>query len=242
MIVAAHQPNFAPWLGFFDRMRKADMFILVDHVQFERQNYQNRTKVKTGEGPRWLTVPVRQQSRAELIRDKAIDNAKTGRLRWGRKAFLSLQYSYQAAPYFKEYAPALLDLFDRQWDRLLDLNLALLEICRDAFDIRTPLIRSSDLAVTGTKSDMVLQLCRAVGADVYLAGMGGSRGYLDVAEFERAGIRVVWQDFRHPRYRQHPKEDCFIEGVSALDSLFNCGPRGKSILRGEVYPYAHSHA
>src|SRR5207237_5691820 len=85
MIVSAHQPNFMPWLGFFDKMRKADLFVLVDHVQFERQNYQNRTRIKTGEGPRWLTVPVNQRSRNELILEKTIDNSRDGRLRWGRQ-------------------------------------------------------------------------------------------------------------------------------------------------------------
>src|SRR4051812_2878447 len=99
MIVAAHQPNFIPWLGYFDKMRKADLFVSVDHVQMERQSFQNRVRIKTGGGDRWITVPVVQDSRAERIMDKRVDNSRQGRFRWSRKMFLTLRYSYLAAPY-----------------------------------------------------------------------------------------------------------------------------------------------
>lgn len=229
MIVAAHQPNFLPWLGFFDRMRKADLFVFVDHVQFEKQNYQNRALVKTAEGGRWITVPVHQRSQKERIVEKSVDNQGTGKHRWGRKAFLTLQYSYQAAPYYAHYASGLQDIFDARWDKLVDLNLALLEFGRASLGIETPVLRSTDLPVAGAKSDMVLNLCKAVGADTYLAGMGGSRQYLDVEAFERAGIRVKFQDFEHPRYPQIPGGG-FVEGLSFVDLLFNCGPHGRKLL------------
>src|SRR5579885_3238047 len=96
MLIAAHQPNFMPWLGYFDKMNKADLFVSVDHVQYERQSFQSRTRVKTGEGARWITVPVIQESRDERIADKRIDNSRDGRFRWGRKMFLTLKYSYQS--------------------------------------------------------------------------------------------------------------------------------------------------
>jgi hypothetical protein len=114
--------------------------------------------------------------------------------------------------------------------------LTLLDFCLDALEIRTPLVRSSDLHVTGLKSDMVLNLCKAVGADVYLGGMGGSRGYLDVQAFERAGVQVVWQEFAHPGYPQVPSVGGFQKGLSVLDLLFNCGPAAKDVLRGETPP------
>ncbi|MDD5655745.1 MAG: WbqC family protein [Elusimicrobia bacterium] len=225
MILAAHQPNFLPWLGFFDKMRKADLFVVVDHVQFERQNFQNRTMIKTPCGPRWLTVPVRHKSRDERILDKTIDNSRRGRLRWGRKMALTLRRSYQCAPHFQAYAPLLTAIFDEPWDRLTPLNLRCIELLRQALGIRTPILRSSELKLQGCKSDMVLAMCKAVGADTYLSGDGGSRGYLDLAAFQAQGVRVAWQDFRHPRYAQLPRSFSFIEKLSALDLLFNCGPR-----------------
>lgn len=233
MIVAAHQPNFIPWLGFFDKMRKADLFIIVDHVQMERQSYQNRVRIKTGAGERWITVPVVQESRAERIIDKRIDNSRAGRFRWSRKMFLTLKYAYQSAPYFRDYEPALSEIFSDDWERLADLNGRLIEVCREAFAIRTPMVASSSLAVTGTKSEMVLNMVRAAGGDAYLSGAGASRDYLDLPAFERAGVRVEWQDFAHPRYRQYPSCDSFIPNLSSFDLIFNCGPRSPEVLRGE---------
>lgn len=231
MIVAAHQPNFIPWLGFFDKMLMADRFIIVDHVQMERQSYQNRVRIKTGAGERWITVPVLQESRDERILDKRIDNSRAGRFRWSRKMFLTLKYAYQSAPYFRVHEPALCELFSDRWERLADLNLRLIEFCRAALEIRTPMIASSSLGVCGARSELVLNMCRAAGADAYLSGGGASRVYLDVAAFERAGVRVAWQDFRHPRYRQYPCCDSFIPNLSSFDMIFNCGPRSPEILR-----------
>lgn len=233
MILAAHQPNFLPWLGFFDRMRKADLFVMVDHVQFERQNFQNRTQVKTAEGARWVTVPVHQRSRGERIMEKTIDNQGQGRHGWSRKALLTLKYSYQGLPHYASYAPRFEAVLGRRWERLVDLNVALLELCRGCLGISTPMLRSSSLSVKGAKSDMVLDLCRAVGADTYLAGMGGSRHYLDLESFARAGVKVVFQDFRHPRYAQRPGTE-FVAGLSALDLLFNHGPDAERLLRQDA--------
>ena len=236
MIVAAHQPNFIPWLGYFDKMSKADLFITVDHVQMERQSFQNRARIKTGEGERFITVPVIQESRAERILDKRIDNSRDGRFRWSRKMFLTLKYAYQSAPYYRDFEPALAEIFDARWERLSDLNVKLIDFCRDALGIRTPMVASSSLKISGSKSDMVLNLCREAGADVYLSGDGASRSYLDVPAFERAGIRVLWQKFEQPRYRQYPSCDVFVENLTALDLIFNCGPRSPEIFRGRSLP------
>ncbi|MFI5348426.1 MAG: WbqC family protein [Elusimicrobiota bacterium] len=231
MILAAHQPNFMPWLGYFDKMRKADVFVTVDHVQMERQSFQNRTRIKTAEGVRWITVPVVQESRDERLFDKRIDNSRDGRFRWGRKMTLTLKYAYQSAPHYAEYGPALTDILERRWDRLADLNHTLIEYYRAALTIRTPMVKSSELKIEGAKSEMVLNMCRALGADAYLSGTGASRDYLDAAAFKRAGVEILWQDFSHPRYGQRPASGPFVEKLSALDILFNCGSEAAARLR-----------
>ena len=240
MIVAIHQPHFLPWQGYLDRMRQADLFILLDHVQFERQNYQNRVMIKTGEGPRWITVPV-HHSQQEAIMDKTIDNHNEGRLRWGRKVYQTIQYAYQGAPFFNLYAPQLKTLFDTRWEKLMDLDMAILDLLRNALDIRTPMVRSSDLHVTGQKNEMILALCKAVGADTFLGGLGGCRRYLDTEAFERAGINVAWQKFTHPHYPQRPRAENFVEGLASIDLLFNCGPESAEILQGRELAYAANH-
>lgn len=231
MIVAAHQPHYLPWLGYFDRIRRAELFILLDHVQFERQNYQNRARIKAVDGPRWITVPVHQKSRDELILDKLVFNGADEKEHWGRKTYLLLEQTYARAPYFKAYAPALKSiLVERRWEKLVDLNIALLKFCLDALQIKTPLVRSSQLKVSGAKSELVLNMCLASKASAYIAGMGASRRYLDLEAFKRAGVEVVWQEFVHPQYPQLPPGSPHQPGLSVVDLLFNCGPGSAAVL------------
>jgi hypothetical protein len=226
MLVAIHQPHYLPWLGYLHRMSRADLFIVLDHVQFERGNYQNRTQVRVNGAPHWLTVPVQQRSQKERILDKAIDSSRA----WGRAHFETLRRSYASAGFFGRYAPELRALLEREWQRLVDLDEHTLDFLRDAFAIRTPLVRSSELGVQGAKSELVLNLCKAVGASALLVGLGGSRHYLDRAAFAEAGIQLQMQQFTHPVYRQ--RGGAFNAGLSALDLLFNCGPASRAILLG----------
>jgi hypothetical protein len=169
MIVAIHQPHFIPWLGYLHRMRQADLFVVLDHVQFERRNYQNRSQICIEGEARWLSVPVLQRSQKERIVDKEIDNSDSARP-WGRNHFATLRHAYRQAGYFSSYAPELKKIFETQWARLADLDAAMLAFLRDAFDIRTPLVRSSELNVEGAKGDLILNLCKEVKAQGLLAG------------------------------------------------------------------------
>jgi hypothetical protein len=225
MIVVIHQPHFLPWLGYLHRMAQADVFVLLDHVQFERRNYQNRTMIRMNDEARWLTVPVVQRSQKERIVDKEIDKQSQS------NHFTTLRHAYRQARFFDTYAAEMKRLFDTRFDKLVDLNQAGLDLLRELFGIRTRLVRSSELAVEGARMDLILNICRAVGADTLLAGMGGSRGYLDAEAFARAGVRIDYHDFKHPEYAQQGAAP-FIKGLSALDMLFNCGPQSSEMLLG----------
>jgi hypothetical protein len=230
MLVAIHQPNFLPWLGYFNRMVNADLFVLLDHVQFERRNYQNRALIRLEDEARWLTVPVVQLSQKERIVEKRVDNPETDGPRWwGPNSFQTLRYAYRKAPYFELYAPRLQEMLHARWEKLVDLNIATLEFVRDALEIRTPMVRSSTLPVEGQRSGLLLDICQKVDATAFLGGMGGSRSYLDHDAFAAAKMGVVWQEFRHPQYPQCG-EAPFIAGLSALDVLFNCGPAAREIV------------
>ncbi|HYY61085.1 MAG TPA: WbqC family protein [Burkholderiales bacterium] len=220
MRVAIHQPHYLPWLGYLHRMARADLFIVLDHVQFERGNYQNRTAVRVNGARHWLSVPVLQRSQKERILEKRIDNSRD----WAALHYETLRRAYTAAGYFSAYAPALKRLYEGRWERLVDLNDATLALLREAYGIATPLVKSSELGALGAKSELVLNLCRAVGARTLLVGMGGSRVYLDRALFAEAGIALELQEFEHPVYPQRGGGP-FTPGLSALDQLFNCGPR-----------------
>jgi len=222
MKIAIHQPHFLPWLGYLHRMTQVDAFVLLDHVQFERRNYQNRTMIRMNGAAHWLTVPVVQRSQQERIIDKQVDNGKDDARSWGRLCATTLQHVYGKAAYFRDYAPGLRQILETRYERLVDLNQATLDYLRDAFGIRTPLLRSSELNVGGQRAELVFEICKAVGADMLLAGMGGSRGYLNVEDFARRGVRIEWHQFQHPVYPQ-PGPQAFVPGLSAIDMLFNCG-------------------
>lgn len=230
MLVAIHQPNYFPWLGYLDRMAKADLFVILDHVQFERRNYQNRTSILLEGEPRWLTVPVVQLSQKEKIIDKGVDNSEGGSREWGPTHFKTLRYAYRKAPYFELYAPKLQEILHARWDKLVDLNLATLEFLREAFGIRTPLRRSSQMRAEGARSELLLNICREVSPQsTFLGGLGGSRRYLDQAAFAQAGVGVQWQELKHPTYPQCGAGP-FQPGLTSLDILFNVGPLARDML------------
>jgi hypothetical protein len=231
MKVAIHQPHFLPWLGYLHRMAQVDLFVLLDHVQFERRNYQNRTMIRMNGVGHWLTVPVVQRSRSERIVDKEVDNRLDGSKWWSANCFQTLRHAYREAPFFEAGAGALQALFATRRERLVDINQASLELLREAFGIRTRVAKSSELGVEGARAELILNICRALGADTLLAGMGGSRGYLDAAQFAQAGVRIEFHDWRHPEYPQCGKAP-FLAGLSAIDLLLNCGPASREILFG----------
>ena len=225
--VCIHQPDFIPWIGFFDRLIRSDILVILDNVQFLRRGWHHRDKIKTAHGPMWLTVPVKKKGRyTQLINQVEIDDSHN----WREEHLRSLQTWYGRAPYFSKYFPRLEKIYGMNHRLLVDLNVALLEFLAEAFDIRIRRELASSLDVTGRSTDLLVELVRAVGGDTYLSGLG-AKAYLDESKFARAGICVMWQEFEHPVYPQLFGE--FIFGLSGLDFLFNCGVECAVILRGE---------
>jgi len=231
MILSAHQPYFLPWLPFFDKVARSDLFILLDHVQYGSESFQNRNRIKLASGAHWITVPVQRRGLGERICDKAIVNGPGAR-DWQRRLWLTVEQSYRKAPHFADYRDALHDAFARPWDKLVDLNLHLLQLVFAWLDIRTPAIRSSTLGLAGQKTELIGELCDRFGADTYLSGVGGSRGYLEVQTLAKQGIRVQWHEYTHPIYPQQHGAIGFVPELSVIDLLLNCGPSSRALLAG----------
>ena len=231
MIVAAHQPHYLPWLGYLDKLARADVFVVMDDLQYEAQNFQNRQRVKLNDGPHWLTVPLARHSQHDRICDLRIDNSGRGsRHHWQHVAWRTFEVHYGRAAWFDRYAPELEDVFKRRWTHLLDLDLHMLELARNWLSIKVPIIRASSLGLTGAKTARIVSFCERLGAHVYLSGRGGSTGYLDEAALARAGVSALWQRFRHPTYPQRYPHLGFISHLGFLDLLLNCGPDASAIL------------
>jgi hypothetical protein len=217
------QPGYLPWLGFFDQMRRADVFVHYDDVQFDKHGWRNRNRVKgPSGGPHWLTVPVHHRGWPRL-QDVEIDN----RGPWARKHVATLEHFYARAPFLDRYLPELAELLLRRWDRLVALDAAVTGLLATWLGLRPRVVRASELSVPGTRSERLLAICRHFGARRYLSG-SAARTYLDTALFERHGIEVVWQDYVHPVYPQ--QHGAFVSHLSAVDLLFNCGDESAAIL------------
>jgi hypothetical protein len=234
MIVAAHQPAYLPWLGYLDKLAKADVFVVMDDLQYEPQNFQNRNRVKINEGATWLTVPLRRGSQGDAILDKRIDNSARGRHHWAHRTWRTLEIHYGKTPFFKEYGEELRDVYTRTWDRLIDIDLHMLDLARKWFGITRPIVRASTLGLTGQKTDRIIDMCKKVGAKIYLSGSGGSTGYLDTDAMQKAGISPMWQQFHHPTYPQRYGKVGFVSHLAFIDLLFNCGPESRQILWGRA--------
>jgi hypothetical protein len=221
------QPGYLPWLGFFDKLRRCDIFVYYDDVQFDKHGYRNRNQLKSPAGPQWLTVPVRHKG---LEKPRIVDVEIEKGAPWGRKHLQSIKQWYAKAPYLQRYVPELEELLLRPWERLADLDVAIADLMCRWFGIRTQIERSSELGIEGGQSERLVNLCLHFGAERYLTG-NASKDYLEVDRFAPHGIEVQWHDYQHPVYPQLHGE--FVPNMSALDLLLNCGDESAAILAGD---------
>ncbi len=223
MRVAIHQPNFLPWPGFFHKWQSADVLVALDTVQFEKNEFQNRNRIKTAHGVRWLTVPVHYRFPERILEVEIVRGP------WPRKHRTMIEQAYARAPFFAELWPRLAPLWDEPPRLLRDFNLRLLRALGDMLGCTGRIVLASELGVDDPDpSRRLARLVQALGGREYLAG-GGAVNYMDHAPFEEAGIRVRVQRVRPIVYRQ--QHGGFVSHLSALDLLLNEGPRAKGLVR-----------
>lgn len=206
-------------------MTRADVFVLADDVQYTAHGFINRNFIKSPKGKQWLTVPVITRGRgAQKINEARIDKDQD----WRRKHWNSLQFNYKYAPYFDYYAEFFEQLYQKEWEFLVDLNIALIGFVRKALNIDCPIHLSSELSLASEKTERIIDMAKKTGCDQYLSGEGGKR-YLDEALFKEAGIELIYSDFKHPIYHQQFFK--FIPNLSIIDLLFNEGPGAEQLTK-----------
>jgi hypothetical protein len=184
LIVAVHQPQYLPWLGYFDKIRRADVFCYLDNVQYKKNDWQNRNRIKTAQGWQWLTVPVRYHFPQE-INEVTINNA----VNWKKKHLQTLISNYNRAPFFKEFAIIFEQIYSQDWEFLSDLNIALVEELKAAFGIgQAPPVKSSEINLRQDPTDRLIDICKALKADTYLSGQDGIK-YMDLDRFRQNVIQ-----------------------------------------------------
>lgn len=229
MIVAIHQPQYLPWWPYMQKVADCDLFISLDSVDFQKNGLQNRNRIKTAQGAQWLTVPVKQRL-GQKICEVQIDEATD----WRRKHWQTIRQNYGKAPAFADYAAQIEATLGSVGSSLSELNHALFQLLLGWLGIERPIRRSSGMHATGQGSELVLNLCREAGAKQYLSGIGG-RSYLDEAAFAAAGIEIRYVPPSLPtHYPQLHQQAGFLNDLSVLDLLLNCGSSYRDYLPANV--------
>lgn len=227
MIIAVHQPQYLPWLGFFAKMDRADMFVLLDTVQYKKNEWQNRNRIKTAQGWQWLTVPVlyRFPQKIKEVEINCRDN-------WQHRQRQALISNYRKAPYWSELESFFEEIFSSTWRNISELNIFTIRRLAGLLGIETTIRIASELPDFPENPDeRLIAIARYFNADTYLSG-GGGKNYMQLDKYRDSGIRVLFQDFKHPVYNQLFGE--FEPFMSAVDLIMNHGPESPAILRGSL--------
>ncbi len=214
------QPTYLPWLGYFEMIGSADVFVVFDHVQFERKSWQQRNKIKTANGVAYLTVPVQKMPQETPIFQMKISYERENPL---KRHFRTIELSYKKAPYFEKYKSCFEKIYSEKYVLLRDLNVEIIKSICDILGIKKKIVFSSNLDLRDEsmeKTERVVNLCKKVGID-HLYDAKGAEEILDESLFQKEGISVDFQEFLHPEYPQLWGE--FIPYLSIIDLLFNCG-------------------
>lgn len=228
-IIAIHQPNFLPWLGYFDKLARCDVFVLLDTVQFPKKSgtWMNRVKLLVSGEPAWITVPiVRSYHGLRRVDEMEIDESRP----WRRKLLQTIEQNYRRASHFEETMPLVTEIVEHDTALLADYNEAGVRRLAASVGLDAgKFTRASTLDTSGTATDLLIDITHKLGGDSYLAG-GGAAGYQEDAKFAAAGVRLRYQAFEHPTYSQLADEP--HSGLSIVDALMHCGADATARLLG----------
>jgi hypothetical protein len=223
MIVAVHQPQYLPWLGYFDKINRADIFVLLDNVQFKKNEWQNRNRIKTANGRQWLTVPVMYKY-PQLINEVEINNKD----KWQHRQRQAIISNYKKAPYWSLLEEFFEEIFSSKWQYISQLNIHVVKRLAELLGITTPIHIVSELGEFPEDPDeRLIALTRHFNADTYLAG-GGGKGYMNMEKYAERGIEVIFQEYKHPVYNQLFGD--FKPFMSVVDLIYNHGEKSLEIL------------
>jgi len=221
------QPSYIPWRGYFGQIRRADLFIFYDDVQYDKHGWRNRNQIKTAQGKQWLTIPVHSKGVTEgiAIKDVQIDWPKP----WGKHHLKALTFAYNKTPYFKNYRPLLESFYERRDECLADFTIeTTLLLSRELGIASTRFLRSSELpGIYGTKTERLIQILKQVGAKHYISGPS-ARDYVEKEKFDEAAITLEYMEYNYPEYPQlYPPFDPY---VTILDLLFMAGKDARDYM------------
>ena len=221
--VMIRQPGYMPNLGFFKKIQSCDIFVFLDDVQFVKDRFDNRNRIKSSDGITWITVPLARPVFGKKMNEVLISYETN----WQNIHCNQIYENYKSAPFFFSYWSDIEKILTCKYKKLIELNFKLIEYFNHALDITTKTIKSSELAVTQTKTERLVEICSKLNATCYISGISG-KDYLNEKLFSNSGIKLIYENFIHPTYRQ--LHDNFIDNLSIIDLLMNEGPKSKKII------------
>ncbi len=229
-VLVAHQPEYFPWLGFIAKAQLADVYYIVDTVQYVKEHWHSRNKIRKKDGWLWINTPVLQSKSKILMWPEAkIDNTKP----WKRKQLSSIQMCYSRSKYYKEIYAELEEIYSKDYEYLIDFNEQIIKYAFKKFNINIPVYKTSELIkeghdISGIKTDLILNMCKAANAKTFIFGQDG-KTYIEEDKFKQSGVEYKFQNFKHPEYKQRYPE--FESHMSFIDLLFNHGKNSIEILK-----------
>ena len=223
-VIAIHQPQFLPWLGYVDKLRRSQIFCLLDTVQYKKNEFQNRNRIKTAQGWQWLTVPVTYRY-PQRINEVGVNQT----VDWQRKHLQALMTHYRKTLFFRTYIDDFEEFYAQPFTHLAEANVASIRLLMKLLQLECDLVLASSLPIqTDHPTGRLAEVCRVLGGSIYLSGRDGAK-YMELDVFRAYQIQVRFQNFMHPIYPQPYGR--FEPNLSALDLLFNCGPNSLTILK-----------
>ncbi len=227
MIASAHQPLFMPWIGYFHKIDKSDIFIIADHAKFTSLGWLTRNKVKTPNGSVYLTVPViNKYKQGNTIKEIKISYENN---HWISRHLSILKANYSKSPYYQEIMNIINYVLEKPWENLVDLNILYIKSFCDYLEIDTKLLLGSELNIEGSKSDLIIDICKKTDADAFIIGQAGNKWNIDRSSILNENIKIMPQNFVHPEYSQN--FEGFIQNLSIVDILFNVGKKSIDLIR-----------
>lgn len=225
MKISILQPGYLPWLGFFEQIYRSDIFVIYDDVQYDKDGWRNRNRIKTSKGTQWLTVPVHVNfGEHPLVNEVKIDNSQD----WKKKHLSSIRQNYSKAPFYRDYIGIFEETYSKTWDYLIDIDMYFIDRLGEYLGVKDKkIVKSSRLRLKGDRMGRLIALCKRFKADTFYEGTAG-RNYIDEDCFSRNGIKVEYQDYEHPVYDQLYGD--FVPYLSTIDLLFNHGKESLSII------------
>ena len=226
--VIIRQPGYLPNLGFFKKIQSSDIFVFLDDVQFTKDSFNNRNKIKTISNSDWITVPLQRPVFGKKLNEIVISDTTD----WAKKHSDLIYENYKSASYFSSYWYEIKKILDSKFSLLLELNLNLIDYFLKILEIPNNTIKSSELKTTKTKTERLVEICKLLNATCYVSGKGGQY-YMDPTLFKKSNVTLMCENFIHPKYSQ--LHGGFMENLSITDLILNEGPNSAKILKNSEF-------